>query len=415
MKCVSRRCPLCGKITAGMKDMRNSGIRKKIVTAAVIITVMTCFAFLMSGCSIFDGEGAEGGARSSSSASADLSAVFSDAEPIDNSGAMDEESIPEYEGEPSAELNGGEPEFTAEEIEEAKKDGQAPSAGDRSVPSDDSVSTDGVSEAEALGEENLSPIDDLGRCGPVTACVSPDTMPEGERESIGMVRPSGWPEKISESKYDFIDGGYLYNRCHLIGWQLTGENAEERNLITGTRYMNVEGMLPYENIAADYVRTTGGSVLYRATPVFVGEELVARGVKLEALSVDDGGERVSFNVFCFNVQPDVEIDYMTGENHLAEGAAAVASAEDESAAQEKAEESAAQGEDAGQEDQNEEAAGSGEVRKYILNTNRKRYHLPSCSSVSQIKDKNRREYTGTAEELEAEGYRPCGNCHPDLR
>ena len=138
-------------------------------------------------------------------------------------------------------------------------------------------------------------------------------MPFGERESIGMVKPTGW----QIDKYDFIDnGGFIYNRCHLIGWQLTGQNEEEKNLITGTRYMNTEGMLPYENRVASYLRTSGEHVMYRVTPVFFGKEMLARGVQIEAYSVEYDGVGLSFNVFCYNVQPGVEINYSNGENHL---------------------------------------------------------------------------------------------------
>ena len=138
-------------------------------------------------------------------------------------------------------------------------------------------------------------------------------MPTQERESISQVRPTGW----QNAEYDFVDGGYLYNRCHLIGFQLTGENANEENLITGTRYMNVDGMLPFENLVADYIQETDQHVRYRVTPVYEGTDLVARGVQMEALSVEDGGEGVCFNVFVYNVQPGIEIDYATGESRLA--------------------------------------------------------------------------------------------------
>ena len=158
--------------------------------------------------------------------------------------------------------------------------------------------------------EYYSELDSLGRCGVAEACVGVDLMPTEERESISKVKPTGWVQH----QYDFVDGGNLYNRCHLIGFQLTGENANEKNLITGTRYMNVEGMLPFENQVADYVASTGNHVLYRVTPAFAGTELVARGVEMEAYSVEDQGRGVCFHVYCYNVQPGVEIDYATGEN-----------------------------------------------------------------------------------------------------
>lgn len=158
--------------------------------------------------------------------------------------------------------------------------------------------------------EDYSELDILGRCGPAIANVSKDTMPTEKRGEIGMIKPSGW----HISKYDFVDGKYLYNRCHLIGYQLTGENANEKNLITGTRYLNVQGMLPFENQIAEYVKSTGNHVLYRVTPIFDGNNLVASGVQMEAESVEDGGEGIKFNVYAYNSQPGVKINYATGEN-----------------------------------------------------------------------------------------------------
>ena len=165
--------------------------------------------------------------------------------------------------------------------------------------------------------EDYSELDYLGRCGVAYANVCPELMPTEERESIGNVKPTGWVS----AKYDCVDGKYLYNRCHLIGFQLAGENANEKNLITGTRYLNVTGMLPFENDVADYVQRTDNHVLYRVTPVFVGNELVARGEQMEAYSVEDAGDGVCFNIFAYNVQPGVAIDYATGESWLEEDAA----------------------------------------------------------------------------------------------
>lgn len=159
--------------------------------------------------------------------------------------------------------------------------------------------------------EEYPALDSLGRCGAAYACVGIDTMPTEERESISQVKPSGW----HNNPYDFVDGGYVYNRCHLIGFQLTGENANERNLVTGTRYMNVQGMLPFENKVADYIASTGNHVMYRVTPIFEGNNLVCSGVLMEAYSVEDDGSGVQFCVYCFNVQPGVVIDYATGENY----------------------------------------------------------------------------------------------------
>lgn len=162
--------------------------------------------------------------------------------------------------------------------------------------------------------EKYSELDEKGRCGVAIACIGRNLMPTEERESISSVKPTGW----NNAKYDGIDGAYLYNRCHLIGFQLSGENANERNLITGTRYFNVEGMLPFENKVAEYVRETGNHVLYRVTPIFEGDNLVASGVLMEAKSVEDNGESVQFNVYCYNVQPGIDIDYLTGKSLKAE-------------------------------------------------------------------------------------------------
>ena len=164
--------------------------------------------------------------------------------------------------------------------------------------------------------EYYSPLDALGRCGYAIACIGPELMPQEERGSIGQVKPSGW----HTVKYDIVDGKYLYNRCHLIGYQLTGENANIENLITGTRYLNIEGMLPFENMVADYIKETGNHVLYRVTPVFDGNHLVARGVQIEALSVEDNGEGISFHVYCYNSQPGIVINYESGESYAVDAA-----------------------------------------------------------------------------------------------
>ena len=223
--------------------------------------------------------------------------------------------------------------------------------------------------------EIYSPLDALGRCGVAFANIGRDLMPEGERGGIGQVKPAGW----HTVKYDNIEGLYLYNRCHLIGWQLSGENANESNLITGTRYLNVQGMLPLEDMVAEYVKDTGNHVLYRVTPIYEGENLICAGLQIEALSVEDAGKGICFNVFCYNVQPGIVIDYATGESY-----------------QEEKEEVVAEP--------------SGET--YILNTNTKKFHFASCSSASDIKEKNRAEFTGDKQELLNDGYSPCGRCKP---
>lgn len=169
------------------------------------------------------------------------------------------------------------------------------------------------SELSTTSYEYYSDLDSLGRCSVCVASVGKDIMPTEERGDIGSVKPTGW----HTVKYaGVVDGNYLYNRCHLIGYQLTGENANKKNLITGTRYLNVTGMLPFENMVADYVKETGNHVMYRVTPVFEGNNLVANGVLMEAKSVEDSGKGVLFNVFCYNVQPGVTIDYATGDSAL---------------------------------------------------------------------------------------------------
>lgn len=220
--------------------------------------------------------------------------------------------------------------------------------------------------------EFYTDLDQLGRCGICFANIGRDLMPTEDRGSISSVHPSGWVQ----AQYDCVDGKNLYNRCHLIGFQLTGENANDHNLITGTRYLNVVGMLPFENQVAEYIRETGNHVLYRVTPVFEGSNLVASGVQMEAMSVEDRGEGVCFNVYCYNVQPGVVINYETGESHL------------------------------------DETAPEGEEMTYILNLGGKKFHLPDCSSVDSMKEENKQEYTGTRESLIAQGYEPCGRCQP---
>ena len=203
-------------------------------------------------------------------------------------------------------------------------------------------------------------------------------MPTEDRGEIGSVKPTGW----HTVKYDCVDGKYLYNRCHLIGFQLTGENANTSNLITGTRYMNVDGMLPFENMVADYVKETKNHVMYRVTPIYDGDNLVAEGVLMEAVSVEDDGEGILFCVFCYNVQPGVTIDYATGESWLAEEEPETDATTD----------------------------GSSETKVYILNTNSKKFHLESCSGLPS--SNNREDFEGTRDEVVNMGYSPCGNCKP---
>lgn len=256
------------------------------------------------------------------------------------------------------------------------------------VAVNDNVPFFGSGEMTTAAFEEYSPLDSLGRCGVAYANICIDLMPTEDRESISEVKPTGW---INNS-YDCVDGGYLYNRCHLIGFQLAGENANELNLITGTRSMNVDGMLPFENMVADYVQETGNHVLYRVTPIFEGKNLVASGVLMEALSVEDNGEGIQFCVYCYNVQDGVVIDYATGDNY-AEGGSSAPTAPP-----------VVQYESPNQ--------GTVQTRSYVLNTNSKKFHYPDCGSVKQMSDKNRQDVVANREELIAQGYDPCGNCNP---
>ncbi len=288
--------------------------------------------------------------------------------------------LPAYDGSPYVYVNDGEPAFTDDE------------------------------RAAAAGTELYGELDALGRCTATFAVVGTETMPTEERGSIGEVRPTGW----KMGKYDFVDGKYLYNRCHLLGFQLTGENANVSNLITGTRYMNVEGMLPFENAVADYVHATGNHVLMRATPVFDGDDLVARGVHMMAESVEDGGDGVAFNVFVYNVQPGVVIDYRTGENMAAEDATPLPDVSgDGGDASSDGDGTGTKGSaDGGTALSDSGAATEKGTTEYVLNTNSKKFHVPSCSSVDQMSAKNRQDVTDTRENIVGRGFEPCKRCNP---
>lgn len=234
--------------------------------------------------------------------------------------------------------------------------------------------------------ESYSNLDSLGRCGVAFACIGSDLMPTEDRGSISSVKPSGW----QTAKYDIVSGKYLYNRCHLIGYQLTGENANKENLITGTRYLNVDAMLPFENMVADYIKETDNHVLYRVTPVYDGDNLVASGVQMEAWSVEDDGDGICFNIYCYNVQPGIVIDYATGESQLEENY--------DSSLFEK---------------EKEAMERSDEEFNFVLNSNSKKIHKYSCSEVKRISDENRENYSGDLSKLFDEGYTACGKCKPE--
>ena len=253
------------------------------------------------------------------------------------------EDVPEFSDEPFVIINNNKPYFTESEIT-----------------------------TEAY--EYYSPLDSLGRCGYAKACIGTEIMPTEEREEIGMIKPTGW----HTVKYDNVDGKYLYNRCHLIGFQLAGENANEKNLITGTRYLNVDGMLPFENLIADYVKETGNHVMYRVTPIFEGKNLLASGVLMEGYSVEDNGEAICFNIYAYNAHPDITIDYASGAS-----SAAV---------------------------KDEIDTNSDQAVVYIINKSSKKFHLPDCGSVKDMKENNKKETTESRQELESQGYTPCKSC-----
>lgn len=272
---------------------------------------------------------------------------------------IDLASIPAYSGNPYVEINGNIPNFTDADL-------------------------------TTTSFETYSSLDSLGRCGVAYANIGTDLMPTEDRGSIGQVKPTGW----HTVKYDCVDGKYLYNRCHLIGYQLTAENANTKNLITGTRYLNVEGMLPFENMVADYIKETGNHVLYRVTPIFEGNNLVASGVLMEAKSVEDNGDGILFNVYCYNVQPSVTIDYATGDSAL-EGGTVTETPPQESAVTTQP-----------------ETPSVSPDATYILNVSSKKFHYPDCSSVNQMSESNKKEYSGSRDDLIAQGYDPCKRCNP---
>lgn len=297
-----------------------------------LVSVLLVFVILFSGCELDSPTGIEESSLPTSIVSLD--------------------EIPDFSGSPYVEVNGNQPSFSEEERT-----------------------------TEAF--ESYSELDTLGRCGVAYACVGQELMPTEDRGSISQIKPSGW----QSVEYDFVDGKYLYNRCHLIGFQLTAENANEKNLITGTRFMNVEGMLPFENMVADYIKETGNHVMYRVTPVFEGDDLVAKGVEMEALSVEDEGDGVCFHVYVYNNQPGVTIDYQTGESWAGDAAPTTSS-------------------------ENSEEQSSAVEQTYILNVSSHKFHRMDCPSVETMKEKNKETFTGTRDELIAQGYEPCQNCQP---
>ena len=282
--------------------------------------------------------------------------------------------IPAYSGTPYTEVNGNKPYFTEADL-------------------------------TTQSFETYSGLDSLGRCGVAYANVGQDLMPTEPRGEIGAVKPTGW----HLVKYDNVDGKYLYNRCHLIAYMLAAENANPQNLITGTRYLNVQGMLPFETKVCDYVKNTGNHVLYRVTPIFDGDNLLADGVLMEAYSVEDAGEGIQFCVFAYNVQPGIGIDYATGDNWAESSGtyqSTVASVAEETPVPQPETDTAVQITPESSAPQESQGI------TYVLNTNTKKFHYPTCSSVDDMKEKNKQIYTGSREEVINMGYVPCKRCNP---
>lgn len=387
-----------------MKDNRTLSLPQRIAAALAALTLAFSFALPATGCTVSIGDNAaeSGSSISSSDGNAGTYGDSGDARSAQATIA----DIPAYTGALCIDINHGMPGFTTQD--------------------------------EARGTfTQFSDLDFEGRCGTAFARIGPDTVCNEKRGDISQVHPSGWVQR----KYSFVDDGMLYNRSHLIAHQLCGENANEKNLITGTRTFNAVGMLYYEELVGDYVRSTGNHVLYRVTPLFAANDLVARGVQMEAKSVEDNGETIQFNVFVYNVEPGVAIDYVTGESWessetpqvTSKGSATIttaAAARADKAAAGSANGSKADGESssgsgaggAGSESNTSDADGAGsnkassqgasEQQDYILNVKNKKFHKPDCSAASDISNANKQDFTGTRDQLIARGYSPCGICKP---
>lgn len=358
-------------------------MHRKTSFSALILAICMLLSFSACGDSTADSTDESSPSVSISSENEEKKAESTDALPIEkgtdnsvssgatggisassSSGTTKLNAVPSYSGKVYVTLNGNNPTFTS-------------------------------SEYTTKSFEKYSSLDYLGRCGVAYACIGKDIMPTGERGEIGQVKPTGW----HTVKYDIVDGKYLYNRCHLIGWHLTGENANTRNLITGTRYFNVKGMLPFENMVDDYIEETGNHVLYRVTPDFKGSELVARGVQIEAYSVEDSGDGICFNVYIYNIQPGITINYATGDSSLDGTLTATTTKVPTTRATTTAKPTTTAN------------AGISNVT-YIGNRNSKKFHKPTCGSVDRMNEGNKVYFYCSRAEVESEGYVPCGNCNP---
>lgn len=335
-------------------------LRKK---AAITLCELLAIATIFIGCASTDLSGTEGAGHAAGAvvAGEDSSGALGSKDKADkpqedlvnNNSYVSLDAIPAYDGKAYVAVNNNEPFFTD-------------------------------SDMTTTAFENYSDLDSFGRCGVAYANICKDIMPTEERGKIGMIKPSGW----HTVKYDVIKDRYLYNRCHLIGYQLAGENANPKNLITGTRYLNVEGMLPFENLVADYVNNTGNHVLYRVTPMFSGSNLVANGVLIEAKSVEDNGGGILFNVYCYNVQPGVGINYENGDSWLDGTTGSASSGSDTSAVENSAADSS-----------------NSETMVHITATGKK-YHRAGCRTLKKS------DTEVTLDEAKSMGLSPCGICNP---
>lgn len=332
-------------------------------TAAIALCELLAIATIFTGCASTDLSGTEGAGHAAGAvvAGEDSSGALGSKDKVDgpqedlvnNNSYVSLDAIPAYDGKAYVAVNNNEPFFTD-------------------------------SDMTTTAFENYSDLDSLGRCGVAYANICKDIMPTEERGKIGMIKPSGW----HTVKYDVIKDRYLYNRCHLIGYQLAGENANPKNLITGTRYLNVEGMLPFENLVADYVNNTGNHVLYRVTPMFSGSNLVANGVLIEAKSVEDNGGGILFNVYCYNVQPGVGINYENGDSWLDGTTGSASSGSDSSAAE------------------NSDADSSNSETMVHITATGKKYHRAGCRTLKKS------DTEVTLDEAKSMGLSPCGICNP---
>lgn len=332
-------------------------------TAVIALCELLAIATIFTGCASTDLSGTEGAGHAAGAvvSGEDSSGALGSKDKVDgpqedlvnNNSYVSLDAIPAYDGRAYVAVNNNEPFFTD-------------------------------SDMTTTAFENYSDLDSLGRCGVAYANICKDIMPTEERGKIGMIKPSGW----HTVKYDVIKDRYLYNRCHLIGYQLAGENANPKNLITGTRYLNVEGMLPFENLVADYVNNTGNHVLYRVTPMFSGSNLVANGVLIEAKSVEDNGGGILFNVYCYNVQPGVGINYENGDSWLDGTTGSASSGSDTSATENSAADSS-----------------NSETMVHITATGKK-YHRAGCRTLKKS------DTEVTLDEAKSMGLSPCGICNP---